>query len=186
MESPQGWYPDPLGRYDHRWFNGTSWTADVSTNGARHVDPLGIQSTSGPKRRKWPWVILAVLIALSVPGVTLGRAVQKFVNPNPYSVSVDQCEADGAEIIIAIDVTNQGDGSADFSIFVEVLGDPFRQVIRSVTLTAQDVRPNRTSQVTARIPSSQQNVECIVVAVGGELPFGIDLGPIEPVRAKAP
>jgi hypothetical protein len=39
---PPGWFPDPLGRYDHRWFNGTTWTSDVSMNGQRFVDPLGI------------------------------------------------------------------------------------------------------------------------------------------------
>lgn len=39
---PAGWFPDPLGRYDHRWFNGTSWTSDVSSNGQRFVDPLGL------------------------------------------------------------------------------------------------------------------------------------------------
>ena len=38
---PSGWFPDPLERYDHRWFNGTTWTSDVSVNGQRFVDPLG-------------------------------------------------------------------------------------------------------------------------------------------------
>jgi hypothetical protein len=66
------------------------------------------------------------------------------------------------------------------------LGDPFQQVVRSVTLSVQDVRPDRTAQVVSRVPSSQRDVTCVVVAVGGELPFGIDLGPIEPVRSEAP
>lgn len=39
---PSGWFPDPLGRYDHRWFNGSSWTSDVSVDGQRFVDPLGV------------------------------------------------------------------------------------------------------------------------------------------------
>lgn len=186
MESPQGWYPDPLGRYDNRWFNGTSWTADVSTDGARRVDPLGIKSSSSQKRRKWPWITLALLVILSVPGIALGRAVQKFVNPNSHQVTVDQCMADGTEITLAIDITNQGNEAANFSIFVEILGDPFQQVVRSVTLSVQDVRPDRTAQVVSRVPSSQRDVTCVVVAVGGELPFGIDLGPIEPVRSEAP
>lgn len=38
---PSGWFPDPLDRYDHRYFNGTTWTSDVSTGGQRYVDPLG-------------------------------------------------------------------------------------------------------------------------------------------------
>jgi hypothetical protein len=39
-----GWFPDPLGRYEHRWYNGTTWTADVSVDGQRYVDPLPVQS----------------------------------------------------------------------------------------------------------------------------------------------
>lgn len=46
---PAGWFPDPLGRYDHRWFNGRTWTADVSVDGNRFVDPLGVDL--GPPSR---------------------------------------------------------------------------------------------------------------------------------------
>jgi hypothetical protein len=42
QQLPSGWFPDPLGRYEHRWFNGTTWTSDVATDGQRFVDPLGI------------------------------------------------------------------------------------------------------------------------------------------------
>lgn len=38
---PSGWFPDPHGRYEHRWFNGTAWTADVADAGERLVDPFG-------------------------------------------------------------------------------------------------------------------------------------------------
>lgn len=44
---PAGWFPDPLGRYEHRWFNGTTWTSDVSTDGQRYVDPFGISAGPG-------------------------------------------------------------------------------------------------------------------------------------------
>jgi hypothetical protein len=36
-----GWYPDPSGRFEARFHNGIAWTADVSTDGQRFVDPLG-------------------------------------------------------------------------------------------------------------------------------------------------
>lgn len=41
-----GWYPDPMSRYELRFHNGERWTADVSSEGDRFVDPLGI----GPSR----------------------------------------------------------------------------------------------------------------------------------------
>lgn len=37
-----GWYADPLGRFELRYYNGANWTADVSTGGDRFVDPRGI------------------------------------------------------------------------------------------------------------------------------------------------
>lgn len=43
---PAGWHADPLGRFELRYHNGTTWTADVSTSGDRFVDPLG--TTAGP------------------------------------------------------------------------------------------------------------------------------------------
>lgn len=39
-----GWHPDPTGRFDLRYHNGAHWTADVSSDGARFVDPLGSDS----------------------------------------------------------------------------------------------------------------------------------------------
>lgn len=43
---PPDWYPDPTGRYEFRYHNGSAWTADVSTDGERFVDVLG--GTSSP------------------------------------------------------------------------------------------------------------------------------------------
>jgi hypothetical protein len=38
-----GWYADPLRRFELRYYNGSSWTADVSSDGNRFVDPLGVE-----------------------------------------------------------------------------------------------------------------------------------------------
>jgi hypothetical protein len=35
---PAGWHPDPSGKYQHRWWDGQRWTADVSTNGVAGRD----------------------------------------------------------------------------------------------------------------------------------------------------
>ena len=51
--TPSGWFPDPLDRYDHRYFNGATWTSDVSTGGQRFVDPLGI-GPGGPAATRQP------------------------------------------------------------------------------------------------------------------------------------
>ncbi len=45
---PAGWLPDPLGRYEYRYWNGTAWTDQVSTRGSHEADPLGLAPGEGP------------------------------------------------------------------------------------------------------------------------------------------
>lgn len=50
---PSGWFPDPLGRHEHRYFNGATWTSDVSDDGRRAVDPFGTSpGQSGPSSNR--------------------------------------------------------------------------------------------------------------------------------------
>lgn len=35
-----GWYPDPYGRHQRRYFNGVSWQAQVADNGVESVDDI--------------------------------------------------------------------------------------------------------------------------------------------------
>jgi hypothetical protein len=37
---PAGWFPDPAGRFDHRYWDGTRWTELVSRDGTQLTDPL--------------------------------------------------------------------------------------------------------------------------------------------------
>jgi Protein of unknown function (DUF2510) len=37
---PAGWYPDPSGRHEYRFFTGVDWTADVVDHGAHSSEPL--------------------------------------------------------------------------------------------------------------------------------------------------
>jgi hypothetical protein len=37
---PPGWYPDPSGRHEYRFFTGQDWTADVVDNGTHFTEPL--------------------------------------------------------------------------------------------------------------------------------------------------
>ena len=41
--TPPGWYPDPFGRFQYRYWAGEAWTANVSTNGTAAIDqPVGV------------------------------------------------------------------------------------------------------------------------------------------------
>jgi hypothetical protein len=37
----QDWKPDPFGRHDYRWWDGTSWTGQVSDGGVQSMDQPG-------------------------------------------------------------------------------------------------------------------------------------------------
>lgn len=38
-QTPASWYPDPLGRHELRYWDGTQWTEHVSSHGRQSVDP---------------------------------------------------------------------------------------------------------------------------------------------------
>lgn len=40
-QHPADWYPDPLGRAELRYYDGTKWTEHISTGGEQQVDPFG-------------------------------------------------------------------------------------------------------------------------------------------------
>src|SRR5436190_12075122 len=39
MTQEAGWYPDPSGRHEHRYWDGTRWTEHVASHGRPGVDP---------------------------------------------------------------------------------------------------------------------------------------------------
>ncbi|HEV7865176.1 MAG TPA: phospholipid scramblase-related protein [Acidimicrobiia bacterium] len=39
MSQPADWYPDPSGRHEHRYWDGSQWTEHVSSHGRQSTDP---------------------------------------------------------------------------------------------------------------------------------------------------
>ncbi len=46
MKTPAGWHPDPAGRADYRWWDGTAWTSSIAAGGVTMIDLEG--TPSGP------------------------------------------------------------------------------------------------------------------------------------------
>lgn len=42
MSIPPAWHPDPTGRHDHRWWDGTQWTDHVADAGVASVDSVAV------------------------------------------------------------------------------------------------------------------------------------------------
>lgn len=47
---PKGWYPDPFGRFELRFWDGSRWRAEVSSYGRQLIDPLAWPGPSRPER----------------------------------------------------------------------------------------------------------------------------------------
>src|SRR5450631_2102223 len=90
---PAGWYSDPTGRSDQRYWDGNAWTDHVSRAGVQGSDPFSATSTqpvtrpavaTQRKKPKWPWVLGGILATFLVIGVgcsvLLGVAVNNAVN----------------------------------------------------------------------------------------------------------
>ena len=83
-----GWQPDPTGRHEHRYFDGSRWTEHVSDSGATSVDPVQAGATqaetrstptasASSRRRGWPrFVLWLALIALLGFGFRLAYVVE--------------------------------------------------------------------------------------------------------------
>lgn len=53
--TPAGWYPDPHGHHEHRWFDGAAWTGHVSSHGHQSSDGLArptkvVAASTSPER----------------------------------------------------------------------------------------------------------------------------------------
>jgi hypothetical protein len=69
-DARSGWYPDPAARFELRYHNGVAWTADVSTDGDRFVDPLGAQpGAAGPQHASQPKAKNSAATASMVLGI---------------------------------------------------------------------------------------------------------------------
>ena len=48
---PAGWYADPAGRFELRYWDGSTWTEHVSRAGQQFTDPPSPDATAGPRPR---------------------------------------------------------------------------------------------------------------------------------------
>ena len=236
-DAAAGWYADPTGRYEHRYYNGQTWTADVSSGGQRFVDQLGLSPRDQPTTRRnapndalgtaamvlgivaisiaWmPFVvvlgILAALLALvfgwigvrrarnsggsrsfAVVGLATGASAlvaatvgvlltmvvldvyDDYLNPQPNSVAVTECELEGSRATMAGVLTNTGDRTADYSVLVGFVRPGTDNAHRSERVSIDDVEPGADAPFTAQSQVDLEAIDCVILDVNGPLPFGV-------------
>ena len=65
---PAGWHPDPYGRYEARYWDGTRWTEQVASQGRPTVDPLGATTSVPFATPSTAWGAPGGSPAMSPPG----------------------------------------------------------------------------------------------------------------------
>ena len=82
MESrttPAGWYADPQGRYEFRYFNGVQWTSDVAVDGQRYVDSMATRPPPQPHHPQRGRGMAVTSMVTGIAGVVLGWVPFVFV-----------------------------------------------------------------------------------------------------------
>jgi len=234
-----GWYPDPIARFELRYHNGSDWTADVSSNGQRFVDPLGVQpgpnAHSGTGARNgaataalvlgivgiglgWlPFVVVlgavAALLAIvfgfvgrrrsNVTGtgrgfaiaalvmgpigllvcivgvvftITFVDAIDAYDNPAASQAEIVGCESDGTNRTANFTITNVDDVSASYTVRIDFVRDGTDNVQREALVAVDEIAPGETARHSVSRRIEIDDVGCVIRAVHGPLPFGVDPG----------
>ncbi len=102
--TPSGWYADPQGRFEYRYFNGVQWTSDVAVDGKRYVDTLVDRPAppNQPPRRSRGMAIASFVTGLA--GVLVGWV--------PFIFALAACSAIVAIVfgIIGLKTSRRYDG----------------------------------------------------------------------------
>jgi hypothetical protein len=242
-----GWHPDPARRFELRYHNGRAWTADVSTDGERFVDPAGARpaATPAPPIEAGPtetphgrnpiatasmvlgivaicigWmpfvvglgVITATLgIAFGITGrrravsagagggfaltgiitgavglvvciggvlfsISLLRAVDSFENPAANETAINSCERDGDQLTARGSVTNTSGSTASYTIRVFFVRPGTDNPRRQSTIIIDPLPAGETATFETSRNVGELDLDCIVGAVRGPLPYGVDPG----------
>ncbi len=232
-------------RFELRYHNGEAWTADVSSDGRRYVDPQGIRPSvdapsdvSGrqPADARNPsataamtlgiiavgigWLpVVAVLgaiaavlaivlgvigrrrsrrtgvgrgaaltglitggagIAMSVVGViftiSIFAAVDRFSDPADNDTSILSCTRDEDDVTARGELTNLDDRAAGFTVRVFFVRPGTDNPRRAALVDVGRVEPGATVPFEITRAVGPDPVDCIVGAVRGPLPYGIDPG----------
>jgi hypothetical protein len=111
-------------------------------------------------------------ILLGIVGIVLTvvfvQAINRFDDPGPVDVSIEQCVDDGAGTTADVVVENLSDDERSYTIEVD-LGGPDTEWVE-----VDDVGAGETRTVPVRGESFGGEPSCRVVSVYGPVPFGLD------------
>jgi hypothetical protein len=105
VDDPASWKPDPLGRHELRWWNGTAWTDDIANSGVVSkegqrtpplVAPAASATSSGMTLFGRPLDSNGIAMLLGASALLLGSLLPwAQVNAGLFSRSVNGTDGDG-------------------------------------------------------------------------------------------
>jgi hypothetical protein len=101
-EHPAGWHPDPSGRHEHRYWDGTHWTDHVADGGVASTDPLTPEAVEedvpiGPSMVNMPAIDPSLLQQSPQPaGFTPGAVPAPQPQPEPSASAGPAAGSTGA------------------------------------------------------------------------------------------
>jgi hypothetical protein len=130
QHTPAGWYPDPTGRYESRYFDG-QWTEHVATRGVNSIDPVRASSAPsastpyGPLAQSGPG--MPPPYVQSAPGTGKGSPRFKLaIAGGVVAVAVG--------ITLAVALTGGGSGGHGFCADVTALGNEYPSKLSAADL----------------------------------------------------
>src|SRR4051812_35096172 len=131
MSQQASWHPDPYGRFQQRYFDGSKWTAHVISNGQQSVDPLGA-TPSVPFAAPFETPVGTPLeVAPEVPTTTTPRNFLDGLGPEARgrpAVSLSIALAGASGVVAAAAIATAIVGQSDTS--------RIRQIIAAVVIVA--------------------------------------------------
>jgi hypothetical protein len=121
-------------------------------------------------------VALFVCVGGAVFSVSLVRAVDRFESPAEHEASITSCVLDGSELTASGTVTNTSDETSTFTVRVFFVRPGTDNSQREATVPVADVGPGETGEFEVSRQIGDLDLDCIIGAVRGPLPYGVDPG----------
>jgi hypothetical protein len=183
-----GWYPDPAGRAEHRWWDGASWTTSIASGSVASIDLLGLpialppgepatppeqlgtRAADGDPNAPRPWLLAALAVAIVVvltAALALvvhagnDRSADDAAARSALSDQVNGLRDHVSELSSRVDeLSSDGDNSfSDFSSFS--FSDILPTVDACTLLTVDDIRAALGIETTVDPTSSFGGYLCI-------------------------
>jgi len=119
---------------------------------------------------------LLVCVGGVVFSVSLLRAVDRFEQPAEHETSITSCTLDGNDLTATGTLANLSDSSDSFTVRVYFVRPGTDNPRRQATIVLPNVPAGQSADFEATRTIGDLDLDCIVGAVRGPLPYGVDPG----------